>query len=94
MTRSMTSRQLHLLGIPRCFTILAALLLLAPGTVFATHFELSRLASQIELISGQLAADLTTDVDVVRLLTGEKRRKLTIEASFLVRTRSSKSNST
>ncbi len=84
MTRSMTSRQLNLLGIPRCFTILAALLLLAPGTVFATHFELSRLASQIELISGQLAADLryTRNYGSVR----QRAVTLSREASQLVDT--------
>lgn len=38
--------------------ITAAIAVLLPSTVFATHFELSRLASQIELISGQIAHDL------------------------------------
>ncbi len=92
MTRSMTSRQLNLLGIPRCLTILAALLLLTPGTVFATHFELSRLASQIELISGQLAADLR----YTRNYGSVRQRALTLsrEASQLVDTlRRNRSNS-
>ena len=39
-------------------SIAAVLFVLAPSTAFATHFELSRLANQIELISGQLADDL------------------------------------
>lgn len=38
--------------------LLAALTMLLSSTVFATHFELSRIASQVELISGQLAHDL------------------------------------
>ncbi len=92
MTRSMTSRQLKLLSIPRCIGILVALVLLMPGTVFATHFELSRLASQIELISGQLAADLryTRNYGSVR----QRAVTLSREASQLVDTlRRNRSNS-
>ena len=92
MTRSMTSRQLKLLSIPRCIGILVALVLLMPGTVFATHFELSRLASQIELISGQLAVDLR----YTRNYGSARQRALTLsrEASQLVDTlRRNRSNS-
>ena len=49
---------LRLVSIPRWVSIAAVLFVLAPSTAFATHFELSRLANQIELISGQLADDL------------------------------------
>ena len=54
----MISRRLKPAQILRWVTITATLAVLMPSTVFATHFELSRLASQIELISGQLAHDL------------------------------------
>lgn len=54
----MTSRRLRPKTIPAWLGVTAALLLMLPGSVFATHFELSRLASQIELISGQLAHEL------------------------------------
>lgn len=54
----MKSRILSLVHIPRWLGLTAMLVVLAPSTVFATHFELSRLASEIELISGQLADDL------------------------------------
>lgn len=54
----MKSRLLRLVNIPRWAGIAAVLVVLAPSTVFATHFELSRLANQIELISDQLADDL------------------------------------
>lgn len=54
----MTSRRLRPARLLRWVAITAALAVLMPGTVFATHFELSRLASQIQLISGQLAHEL------------------------------------
>lgn len=54
----MKSSGLRLVSIPRWVSIAAVLFVLAPSTAFATHFELSRLANQIELISGQLADDL------------------------------------
>jgi len=54
----MTSRRFRLAGIPRWAGIAAVLVILAPSAVFATNFELSRLANQIELISGRLADDL------------------------------------
>ncbi|MBL4729286.1 MAG: hypothetical protein JKY40_08220, partial [Gammaproteobacteria bacterium] len=54
----MTSRRFRLASIARWASITAVLVILAPGTAFATHFEISRLASEIELISGQLAEDL------------------------------------
>ena len=54
----MKSRLLRIVNIPRWAGIAAVLVVLAPSTVFATHFELSRLANQIELISDQLADDL------------------------------------
>ena len=57
---------------------------MAPGTVFATHYELSHLASQIELVSGQLAADLryTRNYGSVR----QRAVMLNREASQLVDT--------
>lgn len=54
----MTSRRFRLAGIPRWMGITAVLVVLLPSTVFATHFELSRLANEIELISDKLADDL------------------------------------
>ena len=54
----MKSSGLRLVSIPRWVSIAAVLLVLSPSTAFATHFELSRLANQIEWISGQLADDL------------------------------------
>lgn len=41
-----------------CFSFAVVCLLLLPSSVFATHSELSRLASQIELLSSQIAFDL------------------------------------
>lgn len=54
----MTSRRLRPARLLRWASIAAALAVLLPGSAFATHFELSRLASQVELISGQIAHDL------------------------------------
>ncbi|MEX0962790.1 MAG: hypothetical protein WDZ52_01935 [Pseudohongiellaceae bacterium] len=54
----MTSRRPGPAIIPQWIGITAVIVMLMPGTVWATHFELSRLASQIELISGQLAHEL------------------------------------
>lgn len=54
----MTGRRFNLASMPRWVSIAALLAALMPSTVFATNFEFSRLASQIELISGQLAAEL------------------------------------
>lgn len=39
-------------------TVFAVLVLLTPVTVFASHFELSRLANQLDLVSNQLAYEL------------------------------------
>lgn len=54
----MTSRRQRPARLLRWASLAAALLVLLPSFAFATHFELSRLASQVELISGQIAHDL------------------------------------
>ena len=86
----MKSRLLRLVSIPRWAGIAAALVVLAPSTVFATHFELSRLANQIELISGQLADDLryTRHYGSVRQRAVTLRREASQLAESLRRNRS------
>jgi len=86
----MKSRLLRLVSIPRWAGIAAALVVLAPGTVFATYFELSRLANQIELISGQLADDLryTRHYGSVRQRAVTLRREASQLADSLRRNRS------
>lgn len=54
----MTSRRFGLANLLQWAGFASLLVMLTPGTAFATNFELSRLASQIELISGQLASEL------------------------------------
>lgn len=86
----MKSRGLRLVSIPRWASIAAVLVVLAPSTVFATHFELSRLANQIELISGQLADDLryTRHYGSVRQRAVNLRREASQLADSLRRNRS------
>jgi hypothetical protein len=88
----MKSRLLRLVNIPRWSGIAAVLVVLAPNTVFATHFELSRLANQIELISDQLADDLryTRHYGSVRQRAVTLRREASQLADSL---RSNRSNS-
>tara|TARA_B110000858_G_scaffold198442_1_gene265057 strand:+ start:21344 stop:22165 length:822 start_codon:yes stop_codon:yes gene_type:complete len=78
----MTVRRFSLVNIPRWASIAAVLVALMPGTVFATDFEFSRLASQIELISAQLA----TDLRYTRHYGSVRQRAVTLrrEASQLV----------
>jgi len=80
----MTSRRLRSKTNLRCLGIAAILFLLLPGSLFATHFELARLASQIELISGQLAHELR----YTRYYGSVRQRAVTLEreASQLVDT--------
>ena len=54
----MTGRRFNLVSMLRWASIAAMLVALMPSNVFATNFEFARLASQIELISSQLAAEL------------------------------------
>ncbi|MFT7472386.1 MAG: hypothetical protein ACI8XU_002284 [Kiritimatiellia bacterium] len=86
----MKSRLFRLVRIPRWVGIAAVLAVLAPSTVFATHFELSRLANQIELISGQLADDLryTRHYGSVRQRAVTLRREASQLADSLRRNRS------
>ncbi|MDA0279752.1 MAG: hypothetical protein O3C29_04835 [Proteobacteria bacterium] len=86
----MKSRLLKLISIPRWAGIAAVLAVLAPSTVFASHFELSRLANQIELISGQLADDLryTRHYGSVRQRAVTLRREASQLADSLRRNRS------
>ena len=86
----MKSRLLRHVSIPRWASIAAILMVLAPGTVFATHFELTRLANQIELISGQLADDLryTRHYSSVRQRAVTLRREASQLADSLRRNRS------
>ncbi len=86
----MTSRRFSLASIPRWVSITAVLVILAPNTVFATHFELSRLANQIELISGQFADDLryTRHYGSVRQRAVTLRREAAQLADSLRRNRS------
>ncbi len=88
----MTSRPISPARLLRWIGIATMLAALMPSTVFATHFELSRLASQIELVSGQLAHDLryTRHYGPVR----QRAVTLSREASQLVDTlRRNRSNS-
>ncbi len=86
----MKSRRFRLPGLPRWAGIAAVLVVLAPSTVFATYFELSRLANQIELISGQLADDLryTRHYGSVRQRAVTLRREASQLADSLRRDRS------
>ena len=86
----MTSRRFRLANIPRWAGIAVVLVILAPSTVFATHFELSRLANEIELISGQLADDLryTRHYGSVRQRAVTLRREASQLADSLRRNRS------
>ena len=54
----MTSRRPQPPRLLRWASIAATLLVLLPNSASATHFELTRLATQVELISGQIAHDL------------------------------------
>lgn len=87
----MTSRRLGSIQLIRWVTLTAALAVLMPSTVFATHFELSRLASQIEFISGQLAEDLryTRHYGPVRQRAVTLRREASQLVDALQRNRSS-----
>ena len=86
----MKSRLIRLIRIPRWASFAAVLVALVPGTVFATHFELSQLANQIELISGQLADDLryTRHYGTVRQRAVTLRREASQLADALRRDRS------
>lgn len=85
----MTSRRFILAGISRWASISAVLVLL-PSTVFATHFELSRLANEVELISDKLADDLryTRHYGSVRQRAVTLRREASQLAESLRRNRS------
>ncbi len=78
----MTIQEIRKVAISRCVALLTVLLLLTPSSLFASHFELSRLASQIDLLSSQLAFDLryTRNYGSVR----QRAVSLSREASQLV----------
>ncbi len=86
----MTSRLFRLAKISRWAGLIAVLVVLAPSTVFATHFELARLANEIELISAQLADDLryTRHYGSVRQRAVTLRREASQLADTLGRNRS------
>jgi hypothetical protein len=86
----MTRRLLGLAKISRWASLTAVLVVLAPSTVFATHFELARLANEIELISAQLADDLryTRHYGCVRQRAVTLRREASQLADTLGRNRS------
>ena len=86
----MTSRLFRLAKISRWASLIAVLVVLAPSTVFATHFELARLANEIELISAQLADDLryTRHYGSVRQRAVTLRREASQLADTLGRNRS------
>ena len=86
----MTRRLLGLAKISRWAGLIAVLVVLAPSTVFATHFELARLANEIELISAQLADDLryTRHYGSVRQRAVTLRREASQLADTLGRNRS------
>ena len=86
----MTSRLFRLAKISRWASLTAVLVVLAPSTVFATHFELARLANEIELISAQLADDLryTRHYGCVRQRAVTLRREASQLADTLGRNRS------
>lgn len=86
----MTSRRFKLAHMPRWSAFAALLVVLTPSAVFATHFELSRLASQVELISAQLAEDLryTRHYGSVRSRAVTLRREAAQLADSLRRDRS------
>lgn len=86
----MTTIKFRLASMPRWASIIAVLVVLAPSTVFATHFELSRLATEVELISGQLADDLryTRHYGSVRQRATALRREASQLADSLRRNRS------
>ena len=86
----MTRRLLGLAKISRWASLTAVLVVLAPSTVFATHFELARLANEIELISAQLADDLryTRHYGSVRQRAVTLRREASQLADTLGRNRS------
>ena len=86
----MTSRLFRLAKISRWAGLIAVLVVLAPSTVFATHFELARLANEIELISAQLAENLryTRHYGCVRQRAVTLRREASQLADTLGRNRS------
>ena len=86
----MTSRRFRMAKIARWASLAAVLVVLAPSTVFATHFELARLANEIELISAQLADDLryTRHYGSVRQHAVTLRREASQLADTLGRNRS------
>ena len=86
----MKGSRFRLADIPRWVSITAVLVVLVPSTVFATHFELSRLANEVELISGQLADDLryTRHYSSVRQRAVTLRREASQLADSLRRDRS------
>lgn len=86
----MTRRLLGLAKISRWASLTAVLVVLAPSTVFATHFELARLANEIELISAQLAENLryTRHYGCVRQRAVTLRREASQLADTLGRNRS------
>ena len=86
----MTSRLFRLAKISRWASLTAVLVVLAPSTVFATHFELARLANEIELISAQLAENLryTRHYGCVRQRAVTLRREASQLADTLGRNRS------
>jgi hypothetical protein len=86
----MTRRLFRLAKISRWASLTAVLVVLAPSTVFATHFELARLANEIELISAQLADDLryTRHYGCVRQRAVTLRREASQLADTLGRNRS------
>lgn len=86
----MTSRRFRLANVSLWASITAVLVVLMPSTVFATHFELSRLANEIEWISGQLADDLryTRHYGSVRQRAASLRRDASQLADSLRRNRS------
>ncbi len=86
----MTNRRFTSAGILRWASLIAVAMVLAPSSVFATHFELSRLANQVELISDQLADELryTRHYGSVRQRAVTLRREAGQLADSLARNRS------
>ena len=80
----MTCTRFTLLNDARWIYGIAAFFMLMPGVVFATHFEVSRLASEIEFVSSQLAYDLrhSRNYGSVR----QRANSLSKEAAQLVET--------
>jgi len=86
----MTNRRSKLAGLSPWLSITALLVVLAPSTVFATHFELSRLALHIEAVAELMAEDLryTRHYGSVRQRAATLRREASQLAEALQRNRS------